>query len=54
MEFFKGMPYVMEMLFYDHECVGIYELINLIKEYRKEMKQMISNVKEGDKHEQRN
>lgn len=22
------MPYVMEMLFYDHECVGIYELIN--------------------------
>ena len=28
MEFFKGMPYVMEMLFYDHECVGIYELIN--------------------------
>lgn len=30
------------------------ELINLIKEYRKEMKQMISNVKEGDKHEQRN
>lgn len=30
------------------------ELINLIKEYRKEIKQMISNVKEGDKHEQRN
>lgn len=28
MEFFNGMPYVMEMLFYDHECVGIYELIN--------------------------
>lgn len=27
------------------------ELISLIKEYRKEMKQMIYNVKEGDKHE---
>lgn len=32
----------------------VYELINLIKDYRKQMKQMISNVKEGDKHEQRN
>lgn len=30
------------------------ELVNLIKDYRKQMKQMISNVKEGDKHGQRN
>lgn len=29
------------------------ELVNLIKDYRKQMKQMIFNVKEGDKHEQR-
>ena len=27
------------------------ELINLIKEYRKEIKQMISNIERGDKHE---
>lgn len=28
MEFFKGMPHEMEMLYYDHECAVIYELIN--------------------------
>lgn len=39
MEFFKGMPHVMEILFYNYQCVGVYDLINLIKE--------------GDKHEHR-
>lgn len=29
-------------------------LSRLIKDYRKQMKQMIFNVKGGDKHEQRN
>lgn len=29
------------------------ELINLIKDYRKEIKQIISNIKECDKHEHR-
>lgn len=33
MEFFKGMPHKMEMLFYDHECIGIYvyEILNYFK-----------------------
>lgn len=38
MEFFKGMPYMMEMLFYDHECVGIYELINFYDDNKCDVK----------------
>lgn len=43
MEFFKGMPHVIEMLFYDHECFGVYELINFYNDNTCDIKLKLSH-----------
>lgn len=43
MEFFKGMPHVIEILFYDHECFGVYELINFYNDNTCDIKLKLSH-----------
>lgn len=43
MEFFKAMPHVIEMLFYDHECFGVYELINFYDDNTCDIKLKLSH-----------
>lgn len=43
MEFFKGMPHEIVILFYDHECFGVYELINFYNDNTCDIKLKLSH-----------